>query len=152
MSTRRTAHTNSTQEDIVVVGRITHDADSSAETSVRLNEASLTLESSRAMGSGARIHLRFDTNVRMKGMKRGIGGMGVFPGAIVALRGRNGGGGWFTVTEVLPVRVEPSVLDVQFSIPCDSFLLSPLRSWITSQTPLRSTPSSRVVPLQQTRI
>lgn len=115
-------HTDGAQEDIVVVGRITLDADSSAETSVRLNEASLTLESSRAMGSGARIRLRFDTNVRMKGMKRGIGGLGVFPGAIVALRGRNGGGGSFTVTEVLSVRAKPLVLDVRLNLPLQSFL------------------------------
>lgn len=55
------------------------------------------------MGSGARVQLKFDPNVRLRGAKKGIGGVGFFPGAIVALRGKNGGGGWFTVTEVLSV-------------------------------------------------
>ena len=85
------------------MGRITFDADSSSVTPMKLNEASLTLESSRSMGSGARVHLKFDPSVRLRGAKQGIGGAGFFPGAIVALRGKNGGGGWFTVTEVLPV-------------------------------------------------
>lgn len=91
---------------MTVVGRITFDADSSSSaTPVKLNEASLTLESSRSMGAGARVPLKFDPNVRLRGAKKGIGGVGFFPGAIVALRGKNGGGGWFTVTEVLPVGV-----------------------------------------------
>lgn len=55
------------------------------------------------MGAGARVHLKFDPNVRLRGAKQGIGSAGFFPGAIVALRGKNGGGGWFTVTEVLSV-------------------------------------------------
>ena len=85
------------------MGRVTFDSDSISATQIKLNEAALTLESSRAMGSGVRVPLRFDSNVRLRGAKKGIGGAGFFPGAIVALRGRNGGGGWFNITEVLPV-------------------------------------------------
>ncbi|KAI0345724.1 DNA polymerase alpha, subunit B [Trametopsis cervina] len=90
-----------TQEEVTVVGRITFDSDSSPIEAVKLNEATLTLESSRAMGSGARIPLRFDPEVKVRAARKGRGGMGLFPGAIVALRGRNGGGGWFLVSEVL---------------------------------------------------
>lgn len=94
----------------MIVGRIVFDADSTSASAVRLNEAALTLESSRSMGSGARVHLKFDPNVRLRGAKKGIGGVGFFPGAIVALRGKNGGGGWFTVTEVMPVRVKSDTM------------------------------------------
>ena len=90
-------------EATTVVGRIVFDADSTATTGIKLNEAALTLESSRSMGAGVRVPLKFDPSVRLRGAKKGIGGVGLFPGAILALRGRNGGGGWFTVTEVLPV-------------------------------------------------
>ncbi|TCD61023.1 DNA-directed DNA polymerase alpha subunit pol12 [Steccherinum ochraceum] len=90
-----------TEEDVVVVGRITLDGDSSSSGPVKLNEASLTLETSRAMGSGVRVPFKFEANAKIRGGKRGAGGVGLFPGAIVALRGNNGGGGWFTVSEVL---------------------------------------------------
>ncbi|KAI0916967.1 hypothetical protein AcW1_007714 [Taiwanofungus camphoratus] len=89
-----------TEEEVTVVGRITLDAETSSGP-VKLNEASLTLETSRMMGSGVRIPLRFDPNVRVRQGKQGVGGVGLFPGAIVALRGKNGGGGWFLVTEIL---------------------------------------------------
>ena len=80
------------------------DAESSAG-SVKLNEASLMLESSRMMGSGARVQLRFDPNVKVRRGKKGMGGQGLFPGAIVALKGKNGGGGAFLATEILSVSV-----------------------------------------------
>lgn len=88
---------------MTVVGRIVHDADASSTGYVRLNEASLTLESSRVLGSGKRVPLKFDVNVRVRGAPKGMQGAGFFPGAIVALRGRNGGGGWFLVNEILSV-------------------------------------------------
>lgn len=84
------------------------DADSSSAGTVKLNEPSLTLESSRTMGSGVRVPLRFDTHVKVRGARKGRGGVGFFPGAIVALRGKNGGGGWFHVSEVLTVSVSNS--------------------------------------------
>lgn len=96
------------QEEITVVGRIALDADSSSAGSIKLNEASMILEMSRAMGSGKRVPLRFDTNVRVRGARKGVQGAGFFPGAIVALKGRNGGGGWFLVTEILSVSCDAS--------------------------------------------
>ena len=90
------------QESITVVGRICIDAESSSQ-NVKLNEASLMLESSRMMGSGARIPLKFDSDVKIRGGAKGVGGIGLFPGAIVALKGKNGGGGWFLVDEILAV-------------------------------------------------
>jgi DNA polymerase alpha subunit B len=71
---------------------------------VKLNEASLVLESSRMMGSGIRVSLRFDPGVKIRGNAERTEGIGLFPGAIVALRGKNGGGGWFLVNEILAVR------------------------------------------------
>ncbi|KAI0667572.1 DNA polymerase alpha subunit B [Trametes maxima] len=89
-----------TEEDITVVGRIVIDAETSSG-SVKLNEASLMLESSRMMGSGARVPIRFDPGVNIRRCARGASGLGVFPGAIVALKGKNGGGGWFLASEIL---------------------------------------------------
>ncbi|KAI0086596.1 DNA polymerase alpha/epsilon subunit B-domain-containing protein [Irpex rosettiformis] len=100
----------STEEEVTVVGRITFDPDSSSSEPIKLNEATLTLESSRAMGSGVRVPLHFDTNTRVQGAMKGEGGVGLFPGAIVALKGRNGGGGLFVVSEILtlpPLSSEP---------------------------------------------
>ena len=88
------------QEEVTVVGRITFDSDISSSESVKLNEALLALESSRAMGSGKRVPLRFDPKFKVQSTE---GGVGLFPGAIVALKGRNGGGGSFVVSEVLAV-------------------------------------------------
>jgi hypothetical protein len=88
------------QEDVVVVGRIVASAEIEPMSGPsKLNEASITLESSRMMGSGVRVPLRFNTPFKIHGSSR----VGFFPGAIVALRGRNGGGGWFSVSEVLSV-------------------------------------------------
>jgi DNA polymerase alpha subunit B len=56
------------------------------------------------MGSGVRVQLKFDDQVKLRGVAKGSGSVGLFPGAIVAVRGRNGGGGWFLVSEVLSVR------------------------------------------------
>jgi DNA polymerase alpha subunit B len=88
---------------MTVVGRITLDSESSSSGSVKLNEASLALESSRMMGSGARVPLRFDPSFKVRGGAKGASGLGLFPGAIVALRGKNGGAGWFLVSEILVV-------------------------------------------------
>jgi DNA polymerase alpha subunit B len=40
---------------------------------------------------------------QVRGFAKGAGGVGLFPGAIVALRGKNGGGGAFSVSEILAV-------------------------------------------------
>ena len=94
---------------MAVVGRIVVDGDMSSATHVRLSETSLALESSRSAGSGARVPLRFDTNIRVRQPRSGANGFGLFPGAIVALRGRNGGGGWFNATELLTVWIPFSI-------------------------------------------
>jgi DNA polymerase alpha subunit B len=86
-----------------VMGRIALDAESSSEGSVKLNETSVVLESSRMMGSGARVPLRFEPSVKIRGVAKGSGNFGLFPGALVAVKGRNGGGGWFLVSELLAV-------------------------------------------------
>ncbi|KAI0372220.1 DNA polymerase alpha, subunit B [Pilatotrama ljubarskyi] len=88
-------------EDTTVVGRIVLDAESTSSGPVKLNEASLMIESSRMMGSGARVPLRFDPAVKVRRGARNTGGVGLFPGAIVALKGKNGGGGSFLATEIL---------------------------------------------------
>ncbi|KAI8986107.1 DNA polymerase alpha, subunit B [Trametes punicea] len=120
-----------TENEITVVGRIVFDAESVAGT-VKLNGASLMLESSRMMGSGARVPLRFDHSVNVRLGPRGVGGQGVFPGAIVALKGKNGGGGAFVASEILSlppldttseVQVKSGTGDSQFSmyIACGPF-------------------------------
>lgn len=81
----------------MVVGRIVSDSEVVAP---KLNDGSIVLESSRMMGSGARVPLKFDSNFKIR---RGRSTAGFFPGAIVALKGRNGGGGWFSISEVLSV-------------------------------------------------
>lgn len=126
----------STEEETTIVGRIVVDADSAA-TAVKLNEAILTLESSRSMGSGARVPLKFDPCVRLKGAKKGIGGVGLFPGQIVALRGKNGGGGWFTVTEVLPLPPLPAPTFLESS---GSFSVSVACGPFTSDADLKYEP------------
>ncbi|EJD40894.1 DNA polymerase alpha, subunit B [Auricularia subglabra TFB-10046 SS5] len=87
-----------TDDDVIVVGRICCDEDA------KINEASIVLEVSREIGSGARVPIKFAPNVAMRGgLPAGQTGMGVFPGAMAAFRGRNGGGGWFVVNEILPL-------------------------------------------------
>lgn len=56
------------------------------------------------MGSGARVPLRFSPTLKIRGGPQGASSVGLFPGAIVALKGRNGGGGMFVVEEILAVR------------------------------------------------
>jgi DNA polymerase alpha subunit B len=84
------------------MGRVALDAESSA-TGAKLNEASVVLESSRSAGSGVRMPLKFDPDLKLRGVAKGSGGVGLFPGAMIAARGRNGGGGWFVVSEILSV-------------------------------------------------
>ncbi|KAI6123468.1 DNA polymerase alpha subunit B [Pisolithus croceorrhizus] len=89
-----------TEETVTVVGRIVLDAEA-ASSGVKINESSLVLESSRMMGSGVRVPIRLTSETRLRGSIKGTTGVSFFPGAIVALRGRNGGGGFFSVDDVL---------------------------------------------------
>lgn len=72
--------------EIIAVGRIASDASES-----KLNPASMVLETSRRTGAGLRVPLMLDRLL----------GYDFFPGRIVALRGTNPSGEYFSVSEVL---------------------------------------------------
>lgn len=84
-------------ETVFVVGRII----SAATDSGKPTEGSLSLETSRALGDGKRTPIRFSPDVKVRGNAPGARGFGLFPGALMAFMGRNGGGGVFQVDEVL---------------------------------------------------
>jgi DNA polymerase alpha subunit B len=74
--------------EIIAVGRIASDA-----LEGKLNPASLVLEGSRRRGGGRRVPLNLDN----------LPSYNFFPGQIVALRGTNASGDYFTVNEILPL-------------------------------------------------
>ncbi|CZT18761.1 related to POL12 (DNA-directed DNA polymerase alpha) [Ramularia collo-cygni] len=74
--------------EIVAVGRIACDPSEG-----KLTSTNMVLETSRRMGAGLRVPLKFAENVSFD----------VFPGKIVALRGTNVGGQSFLASEVLPL-------------------------------------------------
>lgn len=78
--------------EIVAVGRIACDSPDG-----KLNAASVVLETSRRMGAGMRVPLKFQNGV----------GYDLFPGKIVALRGTNVSGEYFAVSETLPLPLLP---------------------------------------------
>ena len=78
--------TRSSQNEIVAVGRIASDLQDG-----KLNVASLVLETQRKRGNGMRIPLTVDK----------LQSYDFFPGKIVALRGTNASGDFFSVSEVL---------------------------------------------------
>lgn len=88
--------------EIIAVGRIASDT---AEG--KLNAASMVLETSRRMGAGMRVPLRMEKQQ-----------FDFFPGKIVALKGTNPSGEYFTVSEVLALprlafpATSPSEFDV----------------------------------------
>ncbi|KAH8705375.1 DNA polymerase alpha/primase associated subunit [Talaromyces proteolyticus] len=86
------AATQSTSE-IVAVGRIASDS-----LEGKLNPASLVLETSRRSGAGRRVPLKVDA----------VPSAHFFPGQIVALRGINASGEYFSVKEVLSPPLLPS--------------------------------------------
>ena len=77
--------------EIVAVGRIASDTMEG-----RLNAASIVLESSRRMGAGLRVPLK------VEGVSHEF-----FPGQMVAVRGINASGAYFTVNEVLETPLLP---------------------------------------------
>ncbi|KAH0547556.1 hypothetical protein FGG08_000281 [Glutinoglossum americanum] len=89
--------------EIVAVGRIASDSWEG-----KLNTASLVLETSRRMGAGLRVPLRVDS----------LPSFEFFPGQIVALRGVNASGEYFSVKEILkfpllpPAATLPPTLDL----------------------------------------
>ena len=83
--------------EIVAVGRMASDT---AEG--KLNSASLVLEMSRRMGAGLRVPLKLDS----------LSSYQFFPGQIVAVRGTNASGLYFTVKEVLSIPQLPMPVSV----------------------------------------
>ena len=79
--------------EIVAVGRIASDTPEG-----KLNSASLVLETSRRIGAGIRVPLKIDALPAS---------WQFFPGQIVALRGTNASGAYFTVSEVLQAPLLP---------------------------------------------
>lgn len=57
------------------------------------------------LSSGSQIALKFDPTLVIRNNIRGARGIGLFPGAIAAMKGRNGGGGYFLVKEILAVSI-----------------------------------------------
>lgn len=94
------AASQSTSE-IIAVGRIASDSPEG-----KLNTASLVLETSRRTGAGLRIPLKVDT----------LPSVNFFPGQIVALRGINASGNYFSVKEVLPTPLLPPAASSAASI------------------------------------
>ncbi|EAU86107.1 alpha DNA polymerase [Coprinopsis cinerea okayama7 len=92
---------STTEEEVTVVGRIAQDPDVMARS--KLTESSMVIESSRMLSSGARVPLRLDPAIQVKGAVQGSRGYGLFPGQIVALQGKNGGGGYFYATTILAI-------------------------------------------------
>ncbi|WRT64268.1 uncharacterized protein IL334_001199 [Kwoniella shivajii] len=87
------------EESIYTVGRVlSPPTDTSKATS-----SSLFLESSRLLGAGKRLPLRFVSpgELKVRGGPPGVKGFGLFPGCLTCVKGRNGGGGAFVVEEVL---------------------------------------------------
>lgn len=84
------------QEDAYFVGRLCPESDA-----LKMTETTVHLESSRALGSGKRVALKFEPDMLVRGATPGAGGLGFFPGEIVGIRGRNGGGKLLAVKEVL---------------------------------------------------
>lgn len=86
---------------IYTVGRVMSPPTDSAKVAAN----SLFLESSRLLGSGKRVALKFPTpaELKVRGGAPGVKGFGLFPGCLICVKGRNGGGGFFVVEEVLLV-------------------------------------------------
>ena len=85
------AASKSTSE-VVAVGRVASDSPEG-----KLNAASLVLETSRRSGAGLRVPLKVDT----------VSSYEFFPGQIIAVRGINASGEYFSVSELLEVPLLP---------------------------------------------
>ena len=93
------------QETIYTVGRICARVDPGVP-QAHLAPPTLMLESSRMIGNGQRVALALDTECRVRyawsdEAAAASSTVGLFPGMIVGLRGRNGSGGRFVADELL---------------------------------------------------
>ncbi|KAL8293514.1 hypothetical protein RQP46_000215 [Phenoliferia psychrophenolica] len=95
------------QEDIIAVGRLCAESEGG-----KTGEKTTWLESSRVLGSGQRTLLDFQADMKVRGAPSGSGGIGLFPGCLVGVKGRNGGGKLFSVSEILMLPpIEPTYTD-----------------------------------------
>lgn len=83
---------------MIAVGRLCSETDG-----MKMTPTSTWLESSRSLGSGTRVLLKFQDDIKVRGVPFGSGGMGLFPGCLVGVTGRNGGGKVFGVSEICMV-------------------------------------------------
>ncbi|KAF8473468.1 DNA polymerase alpha subunit B N-terminal-domain-containing protein [Kalaharituber pfeilii] len=86
--------------EIIAVGRIVSDSIVDGT----LNTASMLLESCRRIGAGSRVPLKLDKLEKVEGR---VGPASFFPGQIVALRGVNPNGEFFSVKEILEIPRSP---------------------------------------------
>lgn len=86
------------QEDAFFVGRLCPESDG-----LKMSETTVYLEASRMLGSGSRVLLKFEPGMVVRGAPPGAQGFGFFPGEIVGVKGRNGGGKLLAVKEILMV-------------------------------------------------
>ncbi|CED82061.1 DNA polymerase alpha-primase complex, polymerase-associated subunit B [Phaffia rhodozyma] len=87
-----------TSTQIFTVGQITIDPE---QTTSKLNDHSLVLQTSRIVGAGGRIPIRFTEGCKVRGGPEGVGSVGLFSGGVWGFMGRNGSGREFWVDEVL---------------------------------------------------
>lgn len=118
------------QNEIIAVGRIcTEDP-----TEDKLSAGTVVLETSRKVGSGARIRLNI----------KGVASYALFNGQIVAVRGTNASGDYFSVTEFLEIPMLPSAA---FDSETKN-IAHPARRIITASGPYTATNNLDYEPLE----
>ncbi|MBW0519102.1 hypothetical protein O181_058817 [Austropuccinia psidii MF-1] len=101
--------TLASQDDVWTVGRICTETQDS-----KLSDQACWLETSRMIGHGRRIRLQWHPQLKVHGVGSHEDGIGLFPGAILGLSGRNAGGTYFSVHEILAMPMaEPAMSSPQ---------------------------------------
>ncbi len=101
------------QEESYFVGRLCPESDG-----LKMSETTVHLESSRMLGSGSRVLLKFEPDMVVRGAPPGAQGFGFFPGEIVGIKGRNGGGKLLAVKEILMVSPRRRLAGTAMVVPC----------------------------------